>query len=335
MYRQIGEVTVLKFRNLGLLATNLNLTPSNFRGGFLQSPQTLEIDDFLRVYFSTRFIDSSGNPISRIEFIDFSKDWERIDAFSKPLIISDPILGAYDEHGIFPFVPFRISNSEILGFISGWSRRISVDVETAIGICKSVDNGKTFTRIGDGPILAAGTGEPFLVGDPSIIRHAGILLMYYIFGTSWIQNPNEPLSPLDRVYRIGLATSRDGLNWIRNNGKQIISVEEKLECQALPSVVRYQEGWLMAFCFRNAYDFRRVKEKGYRLGFATSRDGYTWTRLSNNEYNFEISDWNSEMQCYPNLYLRDEQIFLLSNGNQFGRDGFGLHLLDCDLKYAI
>jgi hypothetical protein len=323
---------VLKFRNLGLIASTNNLYSKDGRGEFMQSPQTLEFDDFIRVYFSTRFLDDSGKPISKVESVDFSKDWKCLDLFSRPLNVSDPILGAYDEHGIFPFVPFRISDNEILGYISGWSRRVSVDVETAIGICKSFDNGETFNRIGDGPFLAAGTGEPFLVGDPFVIRDGDRLIMYYIFGTSWISDPQKPLAPLDRIYRIGLATSRDGLNWDRNNGNQIISINEDLECQALPSVARYQEGWLMAFCYRNAFDFRRDVTKGYRIGFALSPDGFNWTRLSEKEYTVELDDWNSDMQCYPNLFVNGNQIYLLSNGNQFGKNGFGLHLLESTAK---
>ena len=326
---------MLKFRNLGLIATTKNLDQKDGRAGFMQSPQTLELDDAIRIYFSTRFLDSTGKPVSQVEFLDFSKNWRCLDEFSRPLSISQSILGAYDEHGIFPFVPFRISDKEILGFISGWSRRVSVDVETAIGICKSVDNGETFYRIGEGPILAAATGEPFLVGDPYIIRNGDQMIMYYIFGTSWISDPQNPLAPLDRVYRIGLATSRDGLNWVRRNGTQIISIDDELECQALPSVIRFQEGWLMSFCYRNAHGFRHDKGKGYRLGFATSIDGFNWSRLSENECTVELNDWNSEMQCYPNLYSNGDQIFLLSNGNQFGRNGFGLHLLEGELKNGL
>ena len=326
---------MLKFRNLGLIAKTQNLDQKDGRAGFMQSPQTLELNDSIRIYFSTRFLDSSGKPVSKVEFLDFSKDWRCLDVFSKPLIISESILGAYDEHGIFPFSPFRISDKEILGYISGWSRRVSVDVETAIGICRSLDNGETFSRIGDGPILAAGTGEPFLVGDPCIILNGDQMIMYYIFGTSWISDPQNPTAPLDRVYRIGFATSKDGLNWERRNGHQIISFGDKLECQALPSVTRFQDGWLMAFCYRNAHDFRHNKEKGYRLGFAKSIDGFNWSRLSEIEYTVELADWNSEMQCYPNLYASGDQIYLVSNGNQFGRHGFGLHVLEGELKNGI
>lgn len=325
----------MRFRNIGLIATTQNLARHDNRAGFMQSPQTLEFSEFIRVFFSTRFLDTTGKPVSKVEFIDFSKDWKCLDEFSQPLCISDAILGSYDEHGIFPFVPFRVSDQEILGYISGWSRRVSVDVETAIGICRSTDNGNSFYRMGDGPILAAGTGEPFLVGDPFIVRVGERLIMYYIFGTEWRKDPLKPKLPLDRIYRIGLATSRDGFNWDRSNGKQIIAINDLLECQALPSVTRFHDGWLMAFCYRNAHDFRHDMTKGYRIGFATSADGLTWQRLSEEECTVEADGWNSDMQCYPHLYRSGDKIYLLSNGNLFGKQGFGLHLLEGDIDVRL
>ncbi len=73
-------------------------------------------------------------------------------------------LGCFDEHGIFPMNVVR-HDDRIFGYTCGWSRRVSVSVETAIGLAISHDEGLTFRRIGDGPVLAASLHEPFLVGD--------------------------------------------------------------------------------------------------------------------------------------------------------------------------
>jgi hypothetical protein len=34
--------------------------------------------------------------------------------------------------------------------------------------------------------------------------------------------------------------------------------------------------------------------------------------------------WDSDMMCYPNTFECDGKIYLLYNGNEFGRHGFGL-----------
>ena len=53
---------------------------------------------------------------------------ERVLNVSDKQVISLGELGAFDEHGIFPFnVTYR---NELFAYTSGWSRRVSVSVET-------------------------------------------------------------------------------------------------------------------------------------------------------------------------------------------------------------
>ena len=59
-------------------------------------------------------------------------------------------LGCFDEHGIFPMNVLR-HDGRIYGYTSGWTRRVSVSVDTGIGLAFSPDDGWTFQRIGDGP----------------------------------------------------------------------------------------------------------------------------------------------------------------------------------------
>ena len=81
----------------------------------------------------------------------------------------------------------------------------------------------------------------------------------------------------------------------------------------------------MYFCYREATDFRTNKLRGYRLGYAYSDDLRTWTRDDNNA-GIRLSEdgWDSDMMCYPNLFQCDGKVYLLYNGNEFGRFGFGL-----------
>jgi hypothetical protein len=38
----------------------------------------------------------------------------------------------------------------------------------------------------------------------------------------------------------------------------------------------------------------------------------------------EEDDWDAGMQCYPNIFHLNGEIYLLYNGNQFGKFGFGI-----------
>lgn len=81
----------------------------------------------------------------------------------------------------------------------------------------------------------------------------------------------------------------------------------------------------MVFCFRECFDFRAGQGRGYRLGYAWSDDLHHWHRDDSQMASLaSVNDWDSEMQCYPHLFRCDEKVYLLYNGNAFGKAGFGL-----------
>lgn len=290
---------------------------------FAQSPQALLFDDFVRIYFSTREIDKSGKFLSHIAFVDMKKNLRDIVRVADQTVIPLGELGSFDEHGIFPMNIVRHDNL-VYGYTCGWNRRVSVSVDTAIGLAISRDDGLTFQRIGPGPVLAASLNEPCLVGDGFVMVIDGLFHMWYIYGTGW--KKYAPESAPDRTYKIGHATSPDGVKWIKEEARQIIP--DRLgpdESQALPTVVKVGSRYHMFFCYRESYDFRKAKGRGYRIGHAWSDDLIHWVR-DDSSPNLEgtAGDWDSDMQCYPHVFECDEKVYLLYNGNEFGRLGFGL-----------
>lgn len=312
----------LKWKKLGLIfnPTDHQL-PLNARE-YAQSPQALVFDNFVRIYFSTRSIDEKGMFLSQIAFADFSRDLRELKGVSSEAVLPLGKLGTFDEHGIFPISPFQ-DGDRILAFTCGWSRRVAVPVETSIGLAVSNDQGLTFTRIGDGPVLSSSTLEPVLVGDGFVCKFGELYHMWYIFGRPWKKATAD--EPPARVYKIAYASSKDCINWDKQEGREIIAnVIDDDECQALPTVIEHEGFYHMVFCYRHSSDFRKNMNRGYRLGYAYSKDLKEWHR--NDELlNMELSenDWDSEMMCYPNLFKVGGEVFLLYNGNNFGRGGFG------------
>lgn len=300
--------------------------PQNCRE-FAQSPQTLVFDDFVRIYFSTRTKDElSGKYLSLIAFADFDKNFTKVLNTSSQTVIELGALGSFDEHGIFPINIVRHAD-KILAYTCGWSRRVSVSVETATGLAISEDNGLSFTKIGTGPVLSSSLHEPVLVGDSFVQFYEGRFHMWYIYGKKWIAaHGGEPPA---RVYKIAHAVSNDGINWQKEEGKQIIAdVLNENECQALPTVTKIDNRYHMYFCFREATDFRKNAKRGYRLGYAWSDDLLTWTRDdANGGMGFSETGWDSEMMCYPHIFQCDNTCYLLYNGNEFGKHGFGIAAL--------
>ena len=295
--------------------------------GYAQGPQSLVFDDFVRVYFSSRKRSDNGKYKSTIRFVDFDKAFSKVVKVKNSDVIPDSDLGTFDEHGIFPMNVLRVSDA-IYGYTCGWSRRKSVDIDMAIGLAISKDNGESFQRLGSGPILTSSINEPFLVGDPFVKLYNNLFHMWYIFGREWNMYPNSDVP--ERVYKIAHATSDDGINWVKEEGRTLISNSiGDDECQALPTVIRIESRYHMFFCYRYASDFRKNSARAYRIGHAYSDDLFNWTR---DDESFSIkpsvSGWDSEMTCYPHVFNVDKEIYLLYNGNEFGRFGFGIAKLE-------
>ncbi|MEO5942090.1 MAG: hypothetical protein ABIP30_05895 [Ferruginibacter sp.] len=294
---------------------------------FAQSPQTLVFDDFVRIYFSIRkWDDAAKKYLSFIAFADFNKNLDTVIRVSTAPVINLGGLGAFDEHGIFPINVLKYQE-KIYAYTCGWSRRVSVSVETSTGLAISNDNGNSFQKIGTGPILTSSLQEPMLVGDSFVQVYDDIFHMWYIFGQRWKQAEGD--EPPARVYKIAHAVSADGINWKKEEGIPIISdLLNEDECQALPTVIKIGNRYHMYFCFREATDFRTNKERGYQLGYAWSDDLVKWHRDDKNKGIEKSTDgWDNEMMCYPHIFECDGKVHLLYNGNEFGKYGFGLATL--------
>jgi len=285
---------------------------------FAKSPQFLLVNNHPVFYFTSQKKDSSGKWVSYPYWARFNSSFSTVTDFSRQSILEKSSLGAFDEHGIFPFSPVKI-DKKYLAYTTGWSRRKSVDIEMSIGLSTSND-GLNFKRMSTGPIMSSSVNEPFLVGDAFVRKYDNFFFMWYIFGDKWL-NPEEGGDP-QRRYRIAQAVSEDGLNWLRK-GEYIICVKDRNECQALPSVVFFRNKYHMAFCYRDMFDFRSGGEGAYKLGYASSTDLENWVR--DDSFFNSISDrttWDASMQCYPNLF--DDSLYCAYNGNEFGKSGFGL-----------
>jgi hypothetical protein len=311
----------MKWQKRGLIFNPLqHQLAANFIG-YAQSPQALELDDRVRIYFSTRERSADGKFISHVQYVDFDKTLSSIINVSSHQVITPGALGTFDEHGIFPISPVRLG-SRVLAYTSGWSRRVSVSVETGIGVAESFDQGETFVRLGKGPVLSSSLSERNLVVDGFVRPYQDQLHMWYIFGLGW--TPKDADTAPDRLYKIAHATSENGLDWNKESRCIIPDVIEN-ECQALPTVLHFADKYHMYFAYRSMHDFRAGGPNAYKLGYACSTDLKHWQRQDENAgISLSAEGWDSEMMSYPHLFQCQGKVYLLYNGNQFGQEGFGL-----------
>ena len=317
-----------KWKKKGRVFNPLEIKGRPWITHFAQGPATLIFDDFVRVYFSCRpDADASGQYVSYSSFVDFDrKDLTKIVRVADDPILTLGEMGTFDEFGTYPVSVIREGN-RVRAYFGGWTRCESVPFNVAIGCALSEDNGVTFTRLGPGPVISYSPDEPFVMSGPKIRRFNDKYHLYYISGKKWLMHDGRA----EPVYTIRLALSDDGVNWIKHGKELIPSRVEENECQASPDVIFKNGKYHMFFCYRYSTDYRG-KEKGYRIGYASSPDGLIWVR-DDAKAGIDISDegFDDEMISYPHVFDLDGKIYMFYLGNGVGREGFGLAELEGDL----
>lgn len=317
------------WKKLGKVFTPQEVEGRNWLQEFAQAPASLVLDQVVRIYFSCRpKADNNGQYVSYSSYIDL----DRTDLFKIKNIADQPILnlgglGEFDEFGTYPVSVIQ-NQDQIFAYYGGWTRCESVPFNVAIGCAVSKDGGKTFTKMGKGPVLTYSQDEPFVLSGPKIRRYNELWYLFYIAGRKWklVNGRAEP------VYKIRMATSQDGINWIRFNKDLIESRIEEDEAQASPDVFYANGKYHMFFCYRHSIDYRN-KQNGYRIGYAYSTNLTEWVR-DDSKAGIDISEegWDSEMISYPHVFNLDQKTYLAYLGNQVGRYGFGLAVLEGKLE---
>jgi hypothetical protein len=320
---------MFRWQKLGRVFDPRDVTDRPWLHEFAQAPATLVFDDFVRVYFSCRPPpDTRGQFVSRSAWLDL----DRADLFKIRKIAPEPILplgglGEFDEFGTYPVSVIR-DGDLVRAYYAGWTRCESVPFNTAIGAAESSDGGRSFTRIGNGPMLGYSPDEPFVLSGPKVRRFGSGWQMFYIAGRKWKLVDGRP----EPVYKIRLATSVDGIAWRKHGCDLIESRVEADEAQASPDVFFANGKYHMFFCYRYSSHFRG-RQNGYRIGYAASSNLTDWVR-DDAKVGIDVSDegWDDEMISYPHVFELDGRIYMAYLGNQVGRYGFGLAVLEGSLE---
>jgi hypothetical protein len=320
---------MFRWQKLGKVFTPQEIGGRHWLKEFAQAPATLICDDFVRVYFSCRPpADPNGQYVSYSAFVDL----DRCNLFNVRRVSEQPVLslgglGEFDEFGTYPVSVIRAGN-EVRAYYGGWTRCESVPFNVAIGMAVSRDGGENFTKLGNGPVLSYSPDEPFVLSGPKIRRFNDVWYLWYIAGRKWkiVEGRAEP------VYKIRMASSSDGIEWNKVNKDLIESRVEDDEAQASPDVFYANGRWHMFFCYRYSSHYRG-KEKGYRIGYASSANLTDWVR-DDAKAGIDVSEmgWDAEMISYPHVFELDGRTYLAYLGNQVGRHGFGLAVLEGTLQ---
>jgi predicted GH43/DUF377 family glycosyl hydrolase len=160
-------------------------------------------------------------------------------------------------------------NADSLRYEMWFTAGAQISFPYTIGFAKSVD-GITWEVYSSNPVLSpeAGKWDAYTVLAPYVIRENGQYKMWYT-GCATAQ----------LLYRIGYATSSDGINWARHTSNPVFepgTANWESASVAYGCIMPYANGYKMW------YSGGSSSWSETAIGYATSLDGITWERYTGN-----------------------------------------------------
>lgn len=273
--------------------------------------------DLYRIYFASR----NEKQQSQIGYFDYDLLKNEVIDYSKTPLVQVGGIGSFDEHGVYPSSIVERSGKLYLYYI-GWNKGYESPLFYAgIGLAISEDGGKTFAKYSSGPVLCRGIYDPCFVTAPFVFKNpeSDGLIMYYVSCFKW---QREKAGNLRSFYHIKSCTSIDGITWDRG-GKVVIDLKNEHERDiSRCSIFKYKD------IFQIWYSYNTLNAP-YQIGFGESSDLESWTRADHQSGITTSSDYYDDtMNCYPFVFKHSDQVYMLYNGNSFGKEGVILSKLE-------
>lgn len=226
--------------------------------------------------------------------------------------------GTFDCDGVISVCLIKHNDKHYLYYV-GWQ-----NLPEGMWIC---DTGRatldlanlTLTKDFLGPVLGRDKHNPLFAAATAFHVKDDVWHTWYNSGVKWEKTEHG----WSHHYGIHHAQSSNGVDWVCDPGLCIPFADEYEYAFGRPSVYHIEDTYFMWFAHRATKDIPT-----YRIGFASSTDGLKWDRndaLSGIDVSAE--GWDSEMICYPYIFEHRGQLYMLYNGNAYGKTGFGLAVL--------
>ncbi|CAN7438521.1 hypothetical protein LJR289_002824 [Pseudoduganella sp. LjRoot289] len=277
-------------------------------------------EDRLRIYFSSRD-DQNRSRIGMIE-VDASDPRQVLYVHPEPILDLGPV-GTFDDCGVIPSWIVRHEGLIYLYYI-GFNVRNTIPYHNSIGLAVSED-GVNFRRVRQGPIIDRTADEPYFCTTSCVLIEQGRWRNWYLSCTEWTQQEGG----MEPRYHLKYAESQDGIYWERNG---VVAIDYKSDSEGgivRASVLRHGDGLRMWYSYRDLIDYRTNSGSSYRVGYAESPDGKTWTRMDEaSGIAVSPGEWDGFMLAYPHVIEHRGKLLMFYNGDGFGRSGFGYAELD-------
>ena len=266
-------------------------------------------DDTFRVFFSARNKDNK----SSVGYVDIDIIEQQIIDIAKQPIFTYGDTNSFYSHGVSIGNIYTIDKQTYMLFM-GWQYEEGKHWKGDIGRLKLTEK-KYLTLDLEEPFIGCDKEDSISLSYPWVMHDEGIYKMWYGSTDSWTSSNGE------MIHTIKYATSSDGDTWVKH-GLSIPYEVGVAQAFSRPTVTKDKHGYHMWFSYRSG------DGTPYRIGYAHSNDGLTWDRKPYSGIDVSKNGWDSEMVCYPFVFEHKKNKYMLYNGNQYGKDGFGLAKLE-------
>jgi len=201
----------------------------------------------------------------------------------------------------------------LLMYFMGWKNTKNKHWYGEIGALQ-VDKNLSLSLLQPSPILALSSTDPVSLSYPWVSAlDDGTFHMWYGSTINWDAGNGEML----HIFKS--AKSLNGIDW------------ESLD-NTIPYIINYAQAFSRPTLLNRKgneselwFSYRAGDGLTYRIGRATSINHQNWN-LEVNKTGIEISNkgWDSEMNAYPFVFKHRGEIYMLYNGNGYGKTGFGI-----------
>lgn len=308
----------MRWNKLGLVYGPDGSMPWAKSHAMIPTPVRLNTD-VIRVFVT--FCDAKG--IGRPGYVDVSANnpLNVLGVSQKPLLeLGKP--GTFDENGLLTCSVTDLGNGKMFMYYVGFELGTQIRYRLLTGLAISEDGGNIFTRYSPTPVLERSATEIYFRCGPYCLHGPQRYHLWYVAGSEWVDLDGKSMP----VYDIRYAESDDGIHWPDKGEVQIAITEPDEHGFGRPCVIPKPAGG-----FRMFYSVRRRSFGAYRLGYAESSDGRAWQRMDN-KLNLDVTagSFDSDAIMYAAPIEIDGKLYVFYNGNEFGRAGFAVAVLESE-----
>jgi predicted GH43/DUF377 family glycosyl hydrolase len=298
--------TALSWQKKGLIYAPDGTSPWAKHTVLTPTPFLLN-DKTIRIFCGFR--DDAG--ITRIGFIDVdSSNPSRVLRVSDKPILDIGESGRFDDNGMLLGDVVRVGETLRMYYV-GFQIPTKAKFMAFSGLAISTDNGETFIRHAQVPVMDRSEAAPFIRAIHTVLFEDGIYKVWYSIGEGWEIIGGVPYPR----YRICYTESPDGLTFSAHD-EVVLDCNEGEYRIGRPRVRRMNGGYEMRFT-SDTY------EKYYSTGIAYSTDGKVWQRGKPDLAPSPENSWESQTICYPVVLEAHGKTYIFYSGNEMGRTGVG------------